>query len=103
MRRGLLLKGLLVACTGYRNEHDSKDLRRDIDDRTIASRVRLALASDPETGGEPIEVSCRAGVIFLGGTLNRAGAGDRAEAVAKGVEGVRKVIATLSSAPSASE
>jgi len=99
----LLLLGVLAACTGYRDEHDSEELRRDIDDRTIESRVRLALAADPETGGEGIEVSCREGVVYLRGTLIREGAGDRAETVAKGVEGVRKVIASLNFAPSSSE
>jgi len=92
---GLVLAGLLPACTGYRDEHDSEELRRDIDDRTLESRVRLALASDPETGEERIQVSCREGVVYLRGTVNREGAGNRAETVAKGVEGVRKVIATL--------
>ena len=107
MRRLLLfqlllpLLGLLTACTGYRDEHDSEELRRDIDDRPIESRVRLALAADPETGEESIEVSCREGVVYLRGTLIREGAGDRAETVAKGVEGVSKVIASFS--PSASE
>ncbi len=100
---GPVFAGLLAACTGYRDEHDSEELRRDIDDRTLESRVRLALASDPETGEERIQVSCRDGVVYLRGTLIREGAGNRAETVAKGVEGVRKVIATLSQSPSASE
>ena len=93
----------LAACSGYRTEKDSKELRRDLDDRTIESRVRVALAGDPETAEEEILVSCSEGTVYLRGTLAREAAGKRAKVVALGVEGVREVILAFSGSPSARE
>ena len=83
----------LAGCSaGYRSEEDSKDLRRDLDDRTIESRVRIALGRDPETADEPIEVYCDDGVVYLRGSVHRAAAADRAASMALSIEGVRKVV-----------
>ena len=93
MKRAHLVLFALVGCsTGYRSPEDSKDLRRDLDDRTIESRVRIALGENPETADELIEVYCADAVIYLRGSVSRAAAADRAKSIAAGVDGVRKVV-----------
>ena len=101
-RATLLLLALSCCSTGYRSPEDSKDLRRDLDDRTIEIRVRIALGKDPETADEPIEVYCADAVVYLRGSVARAPAADRARSIAGGVEGARKVVDRISR-PSASE
>jgi len=101
--RTVALLALLAGCSaGYRTREDSQDLRRDLDDRTIESRVRIALGRDPETADEAIEVSCRDGVATLSGSVSRAAAADRARSIAAGVEGVRRVVDAVTR-PSASD
>jgi len=98
--RTLLLAALTMAscATGYRSEEDSKKLRSDIDDRTIESHVRVALAADDATRGQPIEVSCLDGVVYLRGPLPaKSDAAEQAEALALGVEGVRRVVTRFAS------
>ena len=56
-------------------------------DRSLASRVQVALATNVETRKYRITVEARAGVVTLEGTA----AVDEALAVARGVEGVREV------------
>jgi len=93
----------LAACSaGYRTEEDSQELRERLDDRTIESRVRIALGRDPETAGESIEVFCHGGVVYLRGSVVRPAAAYRAVSVASGVEGVRRVVDGISG-PSSSE
>ncbi|MCI0547800.1 MAG: cytidylate kinase family protein [Candidatus Rokubacteria bacterium] len=56
-------------------------------DRSLASRVQVALASHPETRKYRITVDAKAGVVSLEGTA----ALDEALEVARGVDGVRQV------------
>ena len=56
-------------------------------DRSLASRVQVALASHPETRKYRITVEARAGVVTLEGTA----AMDDAMDVARGVDGVGDV------------
>jgi len=81
---------LLAACGArYRAPQDSEPMRRDIEDRNTESRVRMALARDPETAAYPgIRVRCRGGVVTLEGEVDRLPAKRRAAAVARGCEGV---------------
>ncbi|MHC4938227.1 MAG: BON domain-containing protein [Planctomycetota bacterium] len=91
--RLVLLGALLVGCSaGYRDEDDSRDLRRDLDDRTLASHVRIAIGRDPETAEEAIEVYCDDGVVYLRGSVRRSAAADRAASIAAGIDGARKVV-----------
>ena len=95
MKHALMLLVLAACSTGYRTSESSEDLRRDLDDRTIESHVRIALGEDPETSDENIEVYCKDGVVYLRGSIRREAAASRAESIALGVEGVRKVVDSL--------
>ncbi|MHC4953100.1 MAG: BON domain-containing protein [Planctomycetota bacterium] len=89
-----------VACsTGYRTPEDSEKLRGDLDDRTLESRVRIALASAPETRDEKIEVGCMDGTVYLRGLVRDPATKKRAHAIAAQVEGVRKVVDMFSDRP----
>ena len=89
-----LILPLLAACKGpgYRNPGDSEELRLDIEDKNIASRVRIALGQDPETAPYgSIRVHCVEGKIELVGAVDRAAVKRRAEEVALACAGVRRV------------
>jgi osmotically-inducible protein OsmY len=88
----LLALLLLPACRGYRDPEDSVELRRAIDDRNAATRVRIALGEDPQTAPySAIRVSCEKGVVTLEGAVDRAAVRERAGDLASGDPAVRKV------------
>lgn len=99
----LLLVALsATACSsGYRSGEDSKDLRRDLDDRTIESRVRVTIGTDEQTANEKIEIECVDGVVYLRGTVRAPAAARRAVKLAAGVDGVRRVIEQTRTVPEA--
>ena len=67
-------------------------MRRSIEDRNTASRVRVALARDPETARyRSIRVRCENGTVTLEGSVDSPQAKARAVAVASRCEGVRGV------------
>jgi len=90
---------LLSACApgGYREPEDSAALARDISDRNVETRVRIALAKDPQTAPyDAIRVRCMAGRVTLSGTVDRAQARTRAVHLARECEGVAEVVDRLS-------
>ncbi|MGQ0614025.1 MAG: BON domain-containing protein [Planctomycetaceae bacterium] len=92
MRRLLLLLLAAGCATGYRKPEESEPMARGIADRNVASRVRLALAEDPETAPyEGIDVRCEAGVVTLEGAVDRAAVKRRAAELARAVSGVARV------------
>lgn len=101
----LLLAPLLLvaACgTGYRDREDSAAMGREIEDRNTASRVRIALAADPETATlDALRVTCIGGVVTLEGCVDRPGALRRAVEIAENCEGVRAVVDRLTVASAA--
>ena len=91
----LLLPLLLVGCrgAGYRGPEESEAMAAEIEDRNVASRVRVALATDPETAPyESISVRCRDGVVTLEGVVERAAVRRRAVGLAQGCLGVARVV-----------
>jgi len=86
-----LLLIALAGCTGYRTTEDSENLRADLDDGTLASRVRVALASAPETRNAAIEVACDDGIVYLRGRVSPATAA-HARSIVANVGGVRRVV-----------
>lgn len=66
-----------------------------IDDKTISSEVKAALADDPVAKASQIDVEVSRGEVSLGGFVDSAAARDAAVAAAKKVKGVVKVINNL--------
>ena len=94
MRAALLVLLAAAACsTGYRTPEESEPLRTDLDDRTIESRVRVALSKDELTRSEAIAIQCIDGAVYLRGDQSASSeVAARAKSLALGVEGVRRVI-----------
>ena len=99
MIRWALLPVLLAACSprGYRDPEDSAALERDISDRNVETRVRMALARDPQTAPyDSIRVRCAGGTVTLEGAVGRVEARTRAVHIARECEGVVDVVDRLS-------
>jgi hypothetical protein len=78
----------LIAAAARRPDFATTEAGRQIvADRALASRVQVALASNPETRKYQITVEAQRGMVTLTGTA----ALDRAVEVARSVEGVRDI------------
>ena len=62
----------------------------DIDDSTITTKVKSALLADADVKSFDIKVETRKGEVQLSGFVDNQAQIDRAIAVAKGVEGVKR-------------
>jgi osmotically-inducible protein OsmY len=92
VRRALLLLATLAACRGYRDPGDSEELRVEIEDSNVATRVRIALGEDRDTAPwDGVRVSCREGVVTLEGAVGDQAVRRRVVEVAESCEGVRLV------------
>ncbi|MFQ5843449.1 MAG: BON domain-containing protein [Planctomycetota bacterium] len=86
---------LLAACGWYRSPEDSAEMTSEIQDRNIATKVRLSLNGDPLTApwSETIEVTCHTGIVSLRGAVARDDVRRRAVELAwaahRGVRNVR--------------
>lgn len=70
------------------------DVLSQLEDFRSACRVKLALVSEPDTRGLPLEVTAHAGVVTVSGSapmLATGETGDRIAAIARSVRGVREV------------
>ena len=63
----------------------------EVDDSTITTKVKSALLADADVKSFDIKVETRKGEVQLSGFVDNQSQMDRAVAVAKGVEGVKKV------------
>jgi len=64
-------------------------------DTAITAKVKAGLAAQPDTSALAIKVETEKGVVMLSGFVESKAEAERAEKVAKGVEGVSKVKNTL--------
>lgn len=71
-------------------------------DSQIATRIRGAYFTAPEVKTQAIEVAVNDGVVKLDGTVPDAQTRDRAVAIARGIDGVKRVDTELSVAEAAS-
>jgi hyperosmotically inducible protein len=77
-----------------RNEiavHPATSVGTKIDDTMLVSKVKAALVDANDVKSGQINVEARGGVVQLGGFVTSATMRDRALAVAKGVNGVKRV------------
>lgn len=63
-----------------------------VDDAAITAKVKSKLAADPEINPFNIDVDTRDGVVTLSGTVEKAEARSEAEDLARGTDGVRRVV-----------
>jgi osmotically-inducible protein OsmY len=69
----------------------SATLGEAVDDATLTTKVKAALAADPQTKAHQINVAAASGVVQLSGFVNSASAKSAATEAARSVEGVKSV------------
>ena len=87
----LLLSGLLGGCQAV----TGRTAGQNIDDSNTTAAVKTQLARDKVSSLTRIDVDTNAGVVSLNGTVESAEQRARAEQIAKGVGGVKRVINNL--------
>lgn len=79
---------VMVACSPTPTRETAGEF---IDDATITSRVKLALADDPQVKARQVSVETFRGVVQLSGFVDSAADAKRAGELARNVPGVRSV------------
>lgn len=72
-------------------ENGAKNVAGELDDVTLSTAVKSALAADPELHAAGIRVRSENGVVSLSGTVPNLGEKMRATSVASRVDGVSRV------------
>jgi hypothetical protein len=62
-----------------------------VDDTVITTKVKTALAADPDVKATEVQVETFKGVVQLSGFVSSAAAADKAVSLARGVQGVKEV------------
>jgi osmotically-inducible protein OsmY len=78
----------LVACAPTATREGTGEY---IDDALITTKVKAALAADPQVKATEVKVTTFRGVVQLSGFVSSRDAIDRAVSLARGVQGVRGV------------
>ena len=87
----MLMVGLLSACQAMTGE----TLGQNVDDTTLTTSVKTSLAKEKASSLTRVDVDTVQGVVSLNGVVATAEDKARAEQVARGVNGVKKVINNL--------
>jgi osmotically-inducible protein OsmY len=84
----MLVGGMATACA---STSTSESTGQYVDSATITGKVKTALVRDPVTKARQIEVDTYKDVVQLSGFVDSAAEKQRAEQIARSVEGVRDV------------
>lgn len=82
---------LAIFTAGCAADGDQRSTGQVIDDTAILAKTKAALVNDPVVSGMAISVEVHRGVIRLSGAVNGAVEKQKAEEIARGVDGVRGV------------
>lgn len=88
---GLLIIVGLLALVGCAGTETSRSTGTYIDDKTISTKVKTQLAADSLTSALQIEVETYKGVVQLSGFVDKEKTKERAEEIARSVNGVKDV------------
>jgi len=83
----------MLGCAGSRTQKSAGDV---IDDGVIGAKVKTALLADEEVSGLQVEVETFKGVVQLSGFVDTAAQANKAEQIARGVQGIKEVQNKLS-------
>lgn len=86
-----VLLGMLSGCTALTGE----TLGQNIDDTTLTTTVKTKLSADKLTNLTRIDVDTYNGVVSLNGVVSTPEERQRAEEIARSVNGVKKVVNNL--------
>ena len=78
----------VIGCAGNRTSRSTGDF---IDDSTLANKVKVALYTDEEVKGTQVEVEAFKGVVQLSGFVDSVSQSQKAEQLAREVNGVQDV------------
>lgn len=84
----VLALAALVGCAGSPTKESTGEY---VDDTAITTRVKSAFVSDKEVSAMNISVETFKGTVQLSGFASNAKEADKAEAIARGVKGVKSV------------
>ena len=87
----MVLLGMLSGCTALTGE----TLGQNIDDTTLTTTVKTKLAADKLANLTRIDVDTYNGVVSLNGVVSTLEEKQRAEEIARSVNGVKKVVNNL--------
>lgn len=91
----LACAALLAGCAGMTGDSGGYGQARTpvqvVDDATITAQVKAALAADPDVSALKINVDTAQGAVKLKGEVKTLALRRKAEALAQGVKGVKKV------------
>jgi osmotically-inducible protein OsmY len=76
---------------GSQQDGSKKSVGAVVDDALITSKVKAAFVADPDISAFKINVDTAKGVVSLKGEVKTLALRRKAESIASGVEGVRKV------------
>jgi osmotically-inducible protein OsmY len=102
--RALLVAAILgttVIAAGCAATQEHASTGQTVDDSVITAKVKAKLIDDPVTKARQISVETFKGTVQLSGFVDTAESKARAEAVAKGVDGVQHVKNSLVVKPAA--
>jgi hyperosmotically inducible protein len=72
-----------------------KTAGRNVDDATLTASVKAQLVADKAANLVRVDVDTNNGVVYLNGTVESGEQKDRAEQLAKRVDGVKRVVNNL--------
>ena len=82
---------IALMTAGCASDGDQRSTGQVIDDTAILTKTKAALVSDPVVSGMAINVDVERGVVQLSGAVNGQVEKQKAEDIARGVDGVRAV------------
>lgn len=85
---GCALAVMLAGCAADGSQRSTGQV---IDDTAILTKTKAALVNDPVVSGMAINVDVERGVVTLDGAVNGEVEKQKAEQIARGVDGVRAV------------
>lgn len=91
-KSGLLMALALVVMTSLAACSSTQTAGTQVDDAAITASVKAKLAADGDINPFNIDVDTNEGVVTLQGRVERAEARSKAEELARGTDGVRRVI-----------
>lgn len=92
---GLLTTGVVATTSGCAGNKYDRSTGQYIDDKSLTMRVKHALNDNPDYKFDDVSVNVFRGTVQLNGFVNTSDQKDKAEQIAKGVQGVQNTVNNL--------
>jgi len=91
----LMTTAVVSTTVGCAGDKYNRSTGQYIDDKSLVMRVKHALGESPDYKFGDVSVDAFRGTVQLNGFVNTSDQKDKAETIAKGVQGVEKVVNNL--------